>query len=377
MPVTAQGLPDHAVLDGCHVLFGLTDLLRRAQGQTLEFFGLGPNECPYEIVASGTFWRLRDYGKRGPTQSLLIVAAPIKRPYIWDLAPSASAIRYILDQNFHVHVLEWLPAEMPGENGLAEYAESISECVERISRRHSGAKAFLMGHSLGGTLAAIFAASESDSIRGLVLLSAPLCFQPEASRFRDKLVSLVPSGLLNTGPCPGSLLSHMSALASPDTFIWSRLADAALSVADGRAREIHGRVERWALDEAPLPGELVRQMIEWLYRENRFCLGNLKIASKLIGPATLTTPTLATVNVADDVAPLVSVKPFIDAMPIRDVRIVEVPGEMGVCLQHLGILIGRETRAVVWPKIISWMDSRTDARTLAQRPLREHTDDNS
>ena len=169
----------------------------------------------------------------------------------------------------------------------------------------------------------------------------------------------------------------MSALASPDTFIWSRLADAALSVADGRAREIHGRVERWALDEAPLPGELVRQMIEWLYRENRFCLGNLKIASKLIGPATLTTPTLATVNVADDVAPLVSVKPFIDAMPIQDVRIVEVPGEMGVCLQHLGILIGRETRAVVWPKIISWMDSRTDARTLAQRPLREHTDDNS
>lgn len=159
-------------------------------------------------------------------------------------------------------------------------------------------------------------------------------------------------------------------------FVWSRLADAALSVAGGHAREIHGRVERWALDEAPLPGELVRQMIEWLYRENRFCLGNLKIASKFIGPATLTTPTLATVNVVDDVAPLVSVKPFIDAMPIRDVRTMEVPREMG-CLQHLGILIGRETRAVVWPEIISWMDSHTDARTLAQRPLSEHTDDNS
>jgi alpha-beta hydrolase superfamily lysophospholipase len=52
---------------------------------------------------------------------------------------------------------------------LAEYAESISECVARISRRHSGAKTFLMGHSLGGTLAAISAASESDSICGLVL----------------------------------------------------------------------------------------------------------------------------------------------------------------------------------------------------------------
>jgi len=27
---------------------------------------------------------------------------------------------------------------------------------------------------------------------------------------------------------------------------------------------------------------------------------------------------------------------------------MEIPGEMGVCLQHLGILIGRKTRAAVW-----------------------------
>jgi poly[(R)-3-hydroxyalkanoate] polymerase subunit PhaC len=102
--------------------------------------------------------------------------------------------------------------------------------------------------------------------------------------------------------------------------------------ADDPAREIHARVERWALDAVPLSGELVRQIIEWLYRENRFCCNNLKIGNKLIGPVTLTTPTLAAVNVDDDVASIVSVKPFIDAMPIKDVRIVEIPGETGVCL---------------------------------------------
>ena len=134
-----------------------------------------------------------------------------------------------------------------------------------------------MGHSLGGTLAAIFGASASESIRGLVLLGAPLCFRPATSRFRDALVSLVPSGLADVGPFPGSLLSHMSALASPDTFIWSRLADAALSVTDNHALEIHARVERWALDEVPLPGKLVHQIIEWLYREDRFCRGDLTI----------------------------------------------------------------------------------------------------
>lgn len=363
-----------AVLDAHRALFFMSDLLRRAQGQTLEAFGLGPQECSYEVVASGAFWRLRNYGKPAEAPSVLIVAAPIKRAYIWDLVPSASAIRYILDQGFHVHLLEWLPVEANGENGLTEYAKTISECVARISSRRAGAKTFLMGHSLGGTLAAIFAASESESIRGLVLLSAPLCFQPETSRFRDALVSLVPSGLIYAGPYPGSLLSHMSVLASPDTFIWSRLTDAVLCGADDQAREIHARVERWALDEVPLSGELVRQIIEWLYRENRFCDGNLKIGNKVVGPATLTTPTLAGVNVDDPVAPIGSVKPFIDDMPTKDVRIVEIPGETGVCLQHLGVLIGRRTRAAVWPEIISWMDSHADSRALAQRSLNEHVD---
>src|SRR5574340_1549645 len=219
--VKAKGLSDDPVLDACRALFGMTDLLRRAQGQTFEIFGLGPHECPYEIIASGAFWRLRDYCKHGRGQSVLIVAAPIKRAYIWDLAPSVSALRYILDQGFHVYLLEWLPAGATGENGLAEYAESISKCVAVISSRRAGAKTFLMGHSLGGTLAAIYAATESESVRGLVLLSAPLCFKPETSRFRDVLVSLIPTGLLNDGPCAGSLLSHVSTLASPDTFIWS------------------------------------------------------------------------------------------------------------------------------------------------------------
>ena len=70
-------------------------------------------------------------------------------------------------------------------------------------------------------------------------------------------------------------------------------------------------------------------------------------------------PTLAVVNMADDVAPLASINPFIDAMPIKNARIIEYPGEVGVCLQHLGILVGRQAHAQVWPQIISWLRSHT------------------
>ena len=336
--------------------FAIADVLRRAQGDALAACGLGPQECPYRITASGSHWHLRDYADHLASPPLLIVAAPIKQPYIWDLAPSVSAISYCLREGLHVYLLEWAPEVVRTQNnGLDEHAKAISECVARISGKTAGTRPFLIGHSLGGTLAAIFAALAPASIRGLILLGAPLCFKPASSQFRDALVSLIPPELSDTDPFPGSLLSYMATLASPSTFIWSRLVDAALSVTDGQALEIHARVERWALDEISLPGKLVHQIMQWLYRENRFCRGTLKVSDTLVGPASLSVPTLAVVNMADEVAPLASIKPCIDAMPVRDVRIIEYPGEIGVGLQHLGVLVGRQAYAQVWPEIIAWL----------------------
>jgi hypothetical protein len=63
---------------------------------------------------------------------------------------------------------------------------------------------------------------------------------------------------------------QISALAFPETFRWSRPIDAPFGLVDPRSMEIHDRVERWTLDEAPLPGRLVCQISRWLYGEDRF-----------------------------------------------------------------------------------------------------------
>ncbi|MCI0599682.1 MAG: alpha/beta hydrolase, partial [Beijerinckiaceae bacterium] len=214
----------------------------------------------------------------------------------------------------------------------------------------------LAGHSLGGTLAAIYCALEPQSIRGLVLVSAPLCFAPGSSQFRDALVSLLPRELLADGPVPGSLLSQASALASPESFVWARLRDAVLSSPDPAAMDIHSRVERWALDEVPLPGPLVIDIIELLYREDRFRKGSLSIRDQYLGPSRLRVPILAIVNTADEVVPLASVKPFLDEVPGKEARIIEYPGEAGVGLQHLAVLSGRQARAQIWPQVFSWFN---------------------
>jgi polyhydroxyalkanoate synthase len=336
--------------------FGVIDVLRRAQGEAFAALALHPSETPHQIISSGPFWRLRDYGGREGAPALLVIAAPIKRPYIWDLTPSVSAIRHCLRQDLHPYLLEWMPASHhTSGNGLDEHALAISDCIAKIARRKTP-KPALIGHSLGGTLAAIYSAVEPESVRRLVLLSAPLCFRPGSCEFRDALVSLTPTPISHAEPFPGSLLSQMSAMASPGTFVWSRLIDAVVSVADVQAMEIHRHVERWALDESPLPGKLVQQMIEWLYHEDRFCRGTLEVTEKSCGPSGITIPTFAMVNTADAVAPLASVKPFVDALP-GPARILAYSGETGVCLQHLAILVGRKARAHVWPEIVGWLKS--------------------
>ena len=331
------------------------DNLRRAQANALDLFGFGVHESAFTVIASGAHWRLRYYAGAATGPPLLMVPAPIKRPYVWDLTPAVSTVRFCLDQGFDVHLLEWAPpAGKDGAAGIEDHAQgAIATCAAIIADR-AGAAPFLLGHSLGGTLTAIACALRPALARGLVLLGAPLAFAPGSSRFRDLVVSLKPADGPQDGVVAGSQLSQTCALLSPATFLWSRWMDGALSLADPAAMDIHIRIERWALDEVPLPGRLVHEIVGWLYREDRFHRGVLTIGRKTIGPADLRLPMLALVNAADEIGPRASVEPFFRNMD-GYTRIIEHPAEIGVGLQHLAILAGRWAHAETWPEIAAWM----------------------
>lgn len=136
--------------------FDVSDVIRRAQGDLIGALGLDPSECPYRTITSHSYWCLRDYGGDDQSPSRLIIAAPIKRPYIWDLTTSTSSIHFCLRQGLHVQLLEWMPASShTGNYGIDEYVRAISEAVATSTAIAKDAKPFMIGHSLGGTLAAI------------------------------------------------------------------------------------------------------------------------------------------------------------------------------------------------------------------------------
>lgn len=327
------------------------------QGDLLDLLGFGPRETPYRVQLAGSHWILRDYGRGDQMQSVFIVAAPIKRPYIWDLLPVVSAIRRCQEAGLHVYLLEWMPASAETANvGLAEYVRAIEAALAAVERGPEQPRPILMGHSLGGTLATIFAAKERPAIAGLVLLGVPLCFG--SSSFRDALVKLVPEHVPKFHPFPGSMLSQASALISPYAFVWSRLLAAGVSGGDPFVVDIQARIERWALDEVALPGRLVSEVVELLYKRDCFRRGVMQIGASIIGPERISAPALAIANAADPVAPLSSVSPIRDVLGAGRFQIIVYPGEPGVGLQHLGILVGRRAHDQVWPKIIEWISRR-------------------
>lgn len=328
---------------------------RGLQARTLDLFGYGVHECAYDVVACGPRWRLRRYRGEATGAPLLMVPAPIKRAYIWDLAPAVSAVRFCLDRQLDVHLLEWLPPP-DGHDGIEAHAQAILTAGAAMAAETAGGAPVVIGHSLGGPLAAIACALEPTFARGLVLLAAPLSFEPGSSPFRDIVVAQ-PDRVSQDDTVPGAQFAQSCAMLSPGTFLWSRWADGALSLADPAALGLHMRIERWALDEMPLPGRLVHEIVEWLYRENRFARGTLVIGERTLGPRSLGIPLLAVVNPADEIGPRAAIEPFFARMA-GNTGIIENPVEIGVGLQHLAILAGRQAHAQTWPRIADWIAAR-------------------
>lgn len=345
--------------------FETLDKARKRRGIAMDQLGYGPSESPFQTVLSGPGVRLRHYGGAGSDSIALIIPAPIKRHYIWDLAPECSVVQHALRAGMQVYLAEWItPLEEHDRRGLSHYAHTlIDRCVRAIRTVHPAGRVTLMSHSLGGVLATIYAALRPEQVAALVLVETPLRFGEAAGSFAP-LVALSPPADRLAGAfdnVPGSVLSIASAIASPSTFQLERYQDFIASLGSTKALRTHMLVERWTLDEAPMPGRLFEQVVEDLYRRDSLMRGTLDIAGRKIGPANVTAPLLAVYDPHSVVVPPQSVTPFCDAAGSRNKRLLRYEGDTGVALAHVGALMGENAHKQLWPEIFAWV-AENDAR---------------
>jgi polyhydroxyalkanoate synthase len=149
----------------------------------------------------------------------------------------------------------------------------------------------------------------------------------------------------------------VSAMAAPHAFQLERFLDRCLCMGNPDATALHMRVERWTHDEFPLPGRLFTEVVEWLYREDQFMRGTLRIGTRQIGPKDLRPPLLNVIDPRSAVTPPCSVLPFHEAAASQTKRVLRYEGDIGVSLQHVGVLVGASAHAKIWPEIFTWLET--------------------
>lgn len=338
------------------------DRMRQRRGKALDAAGFAPVETPSRILHEEAGVRLRRYGNgdnaAGPV--MLIVPAPIKRHYIWDLAPEVSVVKRCIDQGMRVYLAEWIaPTDAEKHFDLADYGNRLLDACARAIEADSNEKQFIVaGHSLGGILATIFACMHPQRVRALVLLETPLHFGADAGDFAP-LIAATPDARPIAeafGTVPGSFLNLVSVKAAPQAFQWERLIDRSWSLINPAAYRTHMRVERWTCDESPLPGKLFVDIVERLYRNDELTQGTLFITDRQIGPSAVRAPLLTVIDPRSSVIPPQSTLPFHEAAASPTKKVLEYRGDIGVGIQHVGVLVGANGHEKIWPAIFGWLE---------------------
>lgn len=349
-----------------HAALLTVDHQRRWLAGICDALGFGPQCAPYDRLETASGATVRRYAATAPDgPTVLLVPAPIKTPDIWDIGPAASVVQQHLDAGFRVYMVEWPDAnEANGPMGLEDYADRmLGACVDTVRHDTGEERLFLIGHSLGGTFAALFAAGQPDKVRGLLVLGTPLHFAPTTGALA-RVVATFP----DTDPeaadgavIPGSMLNLIGVTASPETFVYQRVTDWLSSLGHPDRLRSHLLVERWTLGESAMPQQLFSDLITTLYREDGFLTGRVTIAGRPVAPGDIRAPVACVVNRQCEIASSASVLPALDALGTDDHALFWYEDEPGVSLQHVGMMVGASAHRDLWPDLLTWMRERSRA----------------
>lgn len=337
----------------------VNDHLRRSRAARLKAAGFGPVETPARVICRVDGMRLRTFGEETAGPPLVLVPAPIKKAYIWDLMPGRSVVERALRSGFNVGLIEWTEPERGDVSyGLEDYAcRLIRIAAAAMSERFRVRNMLLAGHSLGGTLAAIFAALQPREVQGLVLVEAPLRFAPGVGAL-GSIAALAPWAPAAECPghrqIPGSLISALGVAADPSEFLTARWLDALASGADPEALSAHLRVVHWMLDELPMPASLFGDIVGRLFRGDEFHRGELVVAGRRATPDRLEMPVLAVLEPDSRLVPPQSVLPVLQAASGPRTVCWHREEAAGAALRHVGALVGSDAHRRLWPRVLRW-----------------------
>ncbi len=288
---------------------------------------------------------------------VLIVYAFINRPYVLDMHQEISVVQKYLKAGFDVYMVDWgYPSAADRFLDLDDYVDYVDRCVEHIKDRKGVEQINLHGYCLGGTLSSVYTALRQRNVRNLILQAAPINFHSDNTIARWAR-ALDPDKIVDTyHVMPGELLNQGFLLLDPVNLIigkYEGLLDM-MESEEGIASFL--RMDWWIFDSPSIPGETFRQYIKRWYQDNSLVKGEFEALGEKVDLKNIESPVLVLAAKYDHIVPPESQRAILDLVSSSDKDVFEISKG------HIGITTSKDSHKEFWPKVIKWLQKRSERR---------------
>ncbi len=318
---------------------------------------------PAETVFEEDRLKLRHYLREGEPKyrtPLVFIYALVNRPYILDLKKGRSVVANFVEGGFDTYLVDWgVPTYADRHLTLDDYINGyMVDVIDYLCERTGADQVNMLGYCMGGTMSAMFTALHPGRVKNLILLAAPIDFAAQDSLLNvwtrpeyfdvDKFVDAF-------GNCPPEFLQTSFLMLRPVGNLVEKPITFYEHLHEDQFIEDFLTTETWIQDNIPVPGEVYRQFVKYLYQKNLLTHNRMPVGKHIVNLKRITCPILNIMAGKDDLVPCSQGTPFNDLVGSKDRKSILLEGS-----GHIGLAIGGRAQREVWPQACAWLAQRSD-----------------
>jgi polyhydroxyalkanoate synthase len=204
----------------------------------------------------------------------------------------------------------------------------------------------------------MFTALHQERVKNLILLAAPIDFATG-----DGLLNLwtrpenfdVDKFIDAFGNCPAEFLQASFLMLRPVGNLLEKPINFYEHLHEEKYLDDFLTTETWLNDNIPVPGEVYREFVKYLYQQNLLTQNRMPVGKHIVNLQNITCPVLNIMAGEDDLVPCAQGMPFNDLVGSKDRKTILLKGT-----GHIGLAIGGRAQKEVWPQACDWLTQRTD-----------------
>lgn len=290
---------------------------------------------------------------------LIFVYALVNRPYILDLKKGRSVVANFVERGFDTYLVDWgVPTHADRHLTLDDYINGyLTNVIDFVCHRAGVKQVNVLAYCMGGTMTAMYTALHPERIRNLILMAAPIDFATT-----DGLLNLwtrsenfdVDKFIDAFGNCPPEFLQSSFLLLKPVGNLLEKPINFYENMHNDKFLEDFLTTESWLQDNIPVPGEVYRQFVKYLYQKNLLVQNRMPVGKRIVNLGNITCPVLNVMAGEDDLVPCSQGTPFNDLVGSKDRSTILLKGS-----GHIGLAIGSRAQKEVWPQACDWLAKRS------------------